>query len=79
MIKLTAQYMGQDLTIEFTESAVENINETWAAWVDDYHDLRTDQISVEALIDACTDGADADSVQGWTDYVDCLVAAVARK
>lgn len=84
MIKLTGQYMGKDLTIVFTARAVKNIVNTCADWTEDYHDLRTGQVTPQRLLDErllelCVQDAYYGDVQGWTDYVDCLVAAAARK
>jgi len=74
-MKLTKSYLGNDLTIDFTALAVANIEETGIDWTDDYHDVRTGQITEEALREKCLDGCDQDRHTGWIDYCEEIVRA----
>lgn len=78
MSDLTRAYLGADLTVEFTKLAIENIEETGLDWTSDYHDLRTGQVTSEELLEKCLDGADADRVDGWNEYVWSLETAVGK-
>lgn len=59
----------------FSAAALENVQETGCDPHTDLNDLISGDRTAESLLDHCLDGADADRVQGWREYVDTLVAA----
>lgn len=59
---------------DFSDAALENIEETGADWTYDLERLREGRFTEESLLEHCLDGADDDRVQGWRDYVATLVA-----
>jgi hypothetical protein len=67
--------------VAMTEAAAQCVEETGISPSDDVDVLRarlhTDRArsAVRNLLDRCLDGADADRVQGWRDYVDAIEAA----
>lgn len=61
---------------DFTDAALENIDETSADWESDLLELRAGKITREKLLETCLDGAEPDRVKGWRDYVAALVAAI---
>lgn len=65
----------ENVAPKFSTAALENINETNADWALDLHRLRSGAVTRERLLDNCLDGADADRVQGWREYVAALVDA----
>ena len=66
--------------IEFTSAAAVNIEETGIDAGEIQRDVRSicnGDSSEYALLGRCLDGADADRVPGWRDYVSAIVAAAA--
>ena len=64
-------------TIKFTAAARENIDETGIDPQGDLDDVRGG-MAADVLLEKCLDGADADRVQGWYDYVAAIVAEASR-
>lgn len=56
-----------------TSAARDNVRETGINPIEDLESLRTGETEA-SLLARCLDGADADRVQGWTDYVTAVVA-----
>ncbi len=67
------------MTIRFTKSAQECIDETGIDFMADVHRLREGTVGAMALILECLDGVDDDRHQGWYDYVDAVVAYAIKR
>lgn len=61
-------------TLHLSNAALENVEETGIDPMSDVARLRAGEVTREALLDECLDGADDDRVQGWNDYVDAVVS-----
>lgn len=59
----------------FSIAALENAQETGCDPADDLTALLRGDRSRESLLAHCLEGADADRVDGWNEYVDALVVA----
>lgn len=62
-----------ELLTHFSPAALANISETSADVVGDLSAIRRGDTTPEALLAGCLDGADADRVEGWRDYVATIV------
>lgn len=58
----------------FSAAALECIEETGIDPLDDLDRLRSGEVTREALLAECLDGADDDRHDGWHDYVREVVA-----
>ena len=72
-IELAAARVG----LTFTQAALENIEETGCDPRADVEALRSGAHTRESLLAHCLDGADADRVEGWREYVATVSAAAA--
>ncbi len=63
---------------DFSAAARANIEETGGSWGDALGALLIGAHTPWTLLKRCLDGAEADRVQGWIDYVDALVAELER-
>jgi uncharacterized protein (DUF1786 family) len=72
----TNKFLG--ITMNWTPAAMEVAEETGlrhAEVADEIERVRNGELTREALLARCLDGADEDRVAGWTEYVDAVVAA----
>lgn len=73
---MTTKFLG--ITMGWTSEAMAVAEETGLRHgevADDIEHVRDGSVDREALLARCLDGADADRVQGWTEYVDAVVTA----
>lgn len=68
-------YEVKALTLDLSIAAQQNVEETGIDPQDDIDAVRAGRLTRESLLAECLDGADADRVQGWNDYVDAVMAA----
>jgi len=61
--------------IKLSTAAQQNVDETGISPNEDVRRLRVEELTPEDLLEECLRGADEDRVQGWTEYVDAVVAA----
>lgn len=62
-------------SIRMTKAAAENVEETRVSPSSDIARLRSGEVGPSELLAECLDGADADRVAGWREYVDAVVLA----
>jgi hypothetical protein len=66
------------ITMNWTSAAMEVAEETGlrhAEVADEIERVRNGELTREALLARCLDGADEDRVAGWTEYVDAVCDA----
>lgn len=63
-------------TLTLTQAARRNIEETGCDPVADLAEIKRCHTTREEFLQFCLNGADADRVQGWRDYVDALFAEI---
>jgi hypothetical protein len=65
--------------VKLSPAAQANVEETGIAPMDDVDNVRAGCYTREQLLAHCLDGADADRVKGWTEYVDAVMEEAARR
>jgi hypothetical protein len=65
------------MKIDLTPAAIDNARETGADVEGDVAAIRSGAHTRESLLAHCLDGADADRVQGWREYVAAVCGAAA--
>lgn len=58
--------------VEMSTAAAENVRESSTNVAADLEHLSSGVLTPTTLLEICLDGADADRVQGWNDYVEAL-------
>lgn len=68
----------EDPMIALTAAAAQNAAETGCDPVVDAAEVRRCNMTKSEFLAVCLNGADADRVQGWHDYVDAVCAAASE-